>query len=90
MDFVCPKRDVHYKENEFHIRHLGINLSRARPVTTDVFHCVRISLILIKVVLSKCRKIEISLKLLKIFFNKMTAQSLRLMSERHLMTVGHI
>ena len=34
---------------------------------SDVSHCVRVTLILINVVLSKCRKLEISLKVLKIF-----------------------
>ena len=39
-----------------------IDLIRARQVTSDVSHCVRVTFIHIKVVLSKCRKFEISLK----------------------------
>ena len=37
IDFVCPKRDVQFKQMCFnYFRHLGKGLSRARPVTSDV------------------------------------------------------
>ena len=52
------------KQSEFHLRHLGKDLSQARPLTSDVSHCVRVTLIL-KVVLSKCKKLEDSLKSIK-------------------------
>ena len=58
IGFVFPKRDVEFKRNEFHIRHLGKGLRRARPVTPHVSHCVRVTLILVEVVLSKCRKLK--------------------------------
>ena len=36
----------------FHFRHVGKDLSQTSPVTSDVSHCVCVTLILIKVVLS--------------------------------------
>ena len=68
IDFVCPNRNVQFKQNEFHFHHIGKDLSRPRPVMSDVSHCVRVTLILIKAVLSKCRKVEISLQSFKDLF----------------------
>ena len=45
--FYFPKGDVQFKQNEFHFHHLGKDLSRARPVMSDVSNCVRVTLILI-------------------------------------------
>ena len=46
--FLCPKRDVQFKQNEFHFRHHGKDLSAAQPIASDV--CA--TFILIKVCFS--------------------------------------
>ena len=38
IDFVCQKRDAQFEKNEFHFRHLGKDLSRARSVTTGLIN----------------------------------------------------
>ena len=63
--FCLPETE---KQNELHFRHRGKDLNRAWPVTSNVSRCVRVTLILIKVVLSKCRKLEISLTIIKDLF----------------------
>ena len=45
-------------------------------MTSDVSNCVRVTLILIKVVLLKCRKLEISLKSIKDFFQNIDCTEL--------------
>ena len=62
IDFVCPKRGVLFKQNKFHCHHLGKDFSQAQPVASDVPYCVHIAMIIIKVVLPKCRKLETLLK----------------------------
>ena len=47
---------------------LDKDLSRVRPVTSHVSHCDRATLVLIKVVLSKCRKLGTSLTGVKDLF----------------------
>ena len=50
-------------------------------MTSDVSHCVRVALNLIKIVLSKN-----SIK----YVETIIAQSLQVISERHVIAVGHI
>ena len=90
MYFVCPKRDVQYKQNEFHFRHLGMDLNRAWPVTSDVSHCVRVTSILIMVVLSKYRKLETSLKSIKDVLQNNNCTERTSDERRRLIPVGHI
>ena len=66
------------------------SFSKTSFISAILTHGVYVTLIFIKVVRSKCKKHEISLKVLKIFFKTMLAESLRVMSERHLITVAHI
>ena len=56
-------------------------MCRAQPVTSDVFHCVHETLTFVKVVfkMQKTRN-----------FETMIAQSLRVMSERHLISWTHL
>ena len=60
--FCLSKREVKFNQNCFHFRHLEKDFSWARPVISDVPHCFRVTLIPIKVVLSKCRKLKFSQK----------------------------
>ena len=50
--YLLSIKDVQFKQNGFHFRHLGKDLNRAQPVMSDVPNCVWVTLIFIKVVLS--------------------------------------
>ena len=76
---LVRKETIQFKQNGFHFRHLRKDLSQARPVTSDVSHYVRVTLILIKAVLSKCRKLEILLKSFKDLFQSI--DNIELMSD---------
>ena len=72
--FVRKRRSI--QQNDFHLRHLEKDLGRARPVTSDVSHCVSHQGCSFK--MQKTRNFAA-----RLFLKTMIVQSSRAMSERH-------